>query len=592
MKKTESKKATEDNEETTAGSTGSSSNPNNVVKEEDDVYEFKSTPKDSSSSSGDDKSDGGKGSDKSSDEKSDDQGIGQSKRSYSDLESNEDPITADEESKRKKRKDSEQCAKELAKGTNANRGTPQRIEKGSKTPGGPSKNINLANKAAATLDRKSPCASPKLGKSTDSDAETDENKTGEAFGSTGPKVPPLKIVIPQQNIGGDQEAGSRNGKNASTRSHAALPYVVASSSNSNDSADKESGSSRCTSPSDSAKSTDDKKAPTTEDQRQQRVLRSSHRGGPSVDRGSNNSSPQLQSSSPSPAPVSTVETSDTNPKPSTSTGGVTSPPNQTANQEPENPPNAPSPSASSTSSTKDSGSNTVDLHPRKRKIRASKDDNKQSSNTNPPSTSSNENTDNVPSNEVHPHDQPITNCYQMYLNIRKQIERKQRTLFPVQPKPPQGFKGYLMNRCTYLLAGKAPIEPVLNLPLNLTPAMKETFATQEKERHKLKMQHVVEKEKLVLAVEQEILRVHGRAARALANQSLPFSVCTILKDEEVYNMITPEQEEQDRNARSRYNGRLFISWLQDVDDKWEKIKVRTFFRNNNSVTHLCLDQRF
>ncbi len=87
------------------------------------------------------------------------------------------------------------------------------------------------------------------------------------------------------------------------------------------------------------------------------------------------------------------------------------------------------------------------------------------------------------------------------------------------------------------------------------------------------MQHVVEKEKLVLSVEQEILRVHGRAARALANQALPFSACTILKDEEVYNVITPEQEEKDRNARSRYNGRLFISWLQDVDDKWEKIKV-------------------
>ena len=28
---------------------------------------------------------------------------------------------------------------------------------------------------------------------------------------------------------------------------------------------------------------------------------------------------------------------------------------------------------------------------------------------------------------------------------------------------------------------------------------------------------------------QEILRVHGRAARALANQSLPYSVCTILR---------------------------------------------------------------
>lgn len=130
-----------------------------------------------------------------------------------------------------------------------------------------------------------------------------------------------------------------------------------------------------------------------------------------------------------------------------------------------------------------------------------------------------------------------------------------------------------MNRATYALAGKTPNDPQLNIPANLTAQMKELFTGQEKERHKLKMQHVVEKEKLVLSVEQEILRVHGRAARALANQSLPFSVCTILKDEEVYNMITPEQEEKDRNARSRYNGRLFISWLQDVDDKWEKIKV-------------------
>jgi hypothetical protein len=95
---------------------------------------------------------------------------------------------------------------------------------------------------------------------------------------------------------------------------------------------------------------------------------------------------------------------------------------------------------------------------------------------------------------------------------------------------------------------------------------------------------VIEKEKLVLSVEQEILRVHGRAARALANQSLPFSVCTILKDEEVYNVITPEQEEKDRNARSRYNGRLFLSWLQDVDDKWEKIKVSNVFHLRTTRT--------
>lgn len=133
-----------------------------------------------------------------------------------------------------------------------------------------------------------------------------------------------------------------------------------------------------------------------------------------------------------------------------------------------------------------------------------------------------------------------------------------------------------MNRCTYVLAGNANKEPNVKPPANLAEQMKTLFVKQESERYRLRMQHVVEKEKLVLSVEQEILRVHGRAARALANQELPFSVCTILKDEEVYNVITPEQEDKERNLRSRYNGRLFLSWLQDVDDKWEKIKVCLF----------------
>ena len=76
-------------------------------------------------------------------------------------------------------------------------------------------------------------------------------------------------------------------------------------------------------------------------------------------------------------------------------------------------------------------------------------------------------------------------------------------------------------------------------------------------------------------MEQEILRVHGRAARALANQSLPFSFCTYIRDAEIYTPIDMQQEEKNRDIRSRYNGRLFLSWLQDVDDKWEKIKVRS-----------------
>lgn len=83
---------------------------------------------------------------------------------------------------------------------------------------------------------------------------------------------------------------------------------------------------------------------------------------------------------------------------------------------------------------------------------------------------------------------------------------------------------------------------------------------------------MVQKEKLMLSVEQEILRVHGHAARELANQPLPFSACTFLKDKEVYSM--PKKENENTNKTSRYNGRLFISWAQEMDDKWDKIMVR------------------
>lgn len=47
----------------------------------------------------------------------------------------------------------------------------------------------------------------------------------------------------------------------------------------------------------------------------------------------------------------------------------------------------------------------------------------------------------------------------------------------------------------------------------------------------------------------------------------------MLRDKEVYNVLAPEQEEKRNAQRSRCNGRQIKSWLQEVDDKWEKIKV-------------------
>lgn len=44
-----------------------------------------------------------------------------------------------------------------------------------------------------------------------------------------------------------------------------------------------------------------------------------------------------------------------------------------------------------------------------------------------------------------------------------------------------------------------------------------------------------------MSCEQEILRVHCRAARTIANQAVPFSACTMLLDSEVYNMPLENQ---------------------------------------------------
>lgn len=115
-------------------------------------------------------------------------------------------------------------------------------------------------------------------------------------------------------------------------------------------------------------------------------------------------------------------------------------------------------------------------------------------------------------------------------------------------------------------------------PPSLPEQLKEMFKQQEVVRMKLRLQHSIERvrlsapaalscrcssgalvarytfpikptscqgncicflslqEKLIVSNEQEVLRVHYRAARTLANQTLPFSACTVLLDAEVYNM--------------------------------------------------------
>lgn len=138
--------------------------------------------------------------------------------------------------------------------------------------------------SSGAADRKSPsstaASSPKPAGSNKADSDGDEDRKGS---EAAPKVPPLKIVIPQSTA--EQEQGARNGKNTSTRGHQ-LPYVVPSS-NSSDSNDKDSAagagtSGGTTSPTETVKVEEKKDfsgAIHSEERstHHQRVLRSSHR---------------------------------------------------------------------------------------------------------------------------------------------------------------------------------------------------------------------------------------------------------------------------------------------------------------------------
>uniref|UniRef100_A0A1A9V5T2 Ankyrin repeat domain-containing protein 12 n=1 Tax=Glossina austeni TaxID=7395 RepID=A0A1A9V5T2_GLOAU len=491
---------------------------------------------------------------------------GTNKRNFSDID--EEDCDDNDESKKKRRKDSDTMKDKQT----ANSRIVNRTEKNVKSS--TSKGASSSNKSGTTTDK-----DDVKNKSSTYDAEADEEDLkNEVLYSGGLKVPPLKIVIPQQNCTIDTDGTvSRTGKISVSR-NAALPYVVSSNNDCSD------GLPSNASPRDSPNKVstsctvmEEKHGKLFNEDKNLRVLRSAHRSGlASHDRNSNNPSPQMQSNSPSPASSTAADPVDNK----ISYANVSnSPPHQSTCSENENIVNLPSPSTSSTSSSKEVTGNNVELHPRKRKIRSKNEDVKSNSSNN-----SNNETSLICS-ESHPHDLPFTNCFQMYMNIRRQIEKKWKNVFPVKPRPPQGYDEYLINTKNYTLHSKQKVPDPIT-PSSTPSKMKEIFLIQEKERLELYQRHTVEREKLCLNVEQEIIRVHSKAARSISCQSLPFSVCTFIKDEEVYNIVTPEQDEKDKNARYRFNGRLLLSWLQDVDDKWEKIKESMILRHHNEAESL------
>ncbi|XP_071814449.1 uncharacterized protein [Apostichopus japonicus] len=251
--------------------------------------------------------------------------------------------------------------------------------------------------------------------------------------------------------------------------------------------------------------------------------------------------------------------------------------------------------AASAGSSNQTQEQVMDSHPRKRKI--AKHRQQQQEELQVP----------APPPQVPLHEQ--ANSMEQFLNVRREMRKRQRAnLLPVTPNMPNRFEEYLMHRKTYLLHRdpQAKINlavPKMTPPEDLNPVLKENFDAQENKRHSLRLRHQIEREKLMLAAEQEVLRVYGRGARAMVNQTTPFSACMVLNDMEVYNMPDPlvspydhtktisQQEENKGNSRQRFNGRHFHSWLHDVDEKYEKIKEDLLKRHQHEAMSLYAVQK-
>ena len=62
--------------------------------------------------------------------------------------------------------------------------------------------------------------------------------------------------------------------------------------------------------------------------------------------------------------------------------------------------------------------------------------------------------------------------------------------------------------------------PVVAPPPSLCQPMTQLFKAHEEKRVRLRVQHAIQREKLTISCEQEIMRVHSRAARTNQNQQV------------------------------------------------------------------------
>ncbi|KAM6210141.1 ankyrin repeat domain-containing protein 12 isoform 2-T3 [Sarcoramphus papa] len=149
--------------------------------------------------------------------------------------------------------------------------------------------------------------------------------------------------------------------------------------------------------------------------------------------------------------------------------------------------------------------------------------------------------------EIQPYSSERANPYFEYLHIRKKIEEKRKLLCSVIPQAPQYYDEYVTFNGSYLLDGN-PLSkiciPTITPPPSLSDPLKELFKQQEVVRMKLRLQHSIER-----------------------------------------------ADDSKTSVRDRFNARQFMSWLQDVDDKFDKLKTCLLMRQQHEAAALNAVQR-
>ncbi|CAF0807778.1 unnamed protein product [Adineta ricciae] len=187
------------------------------------------------------------------------------------------------------------------------------------------------------------------------------------------------------------------------------------------------------------------------------------------------------------------------------------------------------------------------------------------------------------------------NGIKQFLNIRQQIDKRHEAMLHdyVVPKFPKDFSETLMAKKNYLLTPSLKSFPIttpaslgirrFNPPSDLDEHLSDVFVRQEDERYRMKLRHQVEREKLILSHEQEILRLYGNATRSSINQEIPLSYCSLLRDNEVYNDPSVRERhgtllnndytntELGKRGKNRWSGRSFIKWVEDSNLKYQRL---------------------